>query len=239
MDHKKTGALIRTLRLEKGMTQQAMAEQLHVSARAVSKWETGAGFADVSSLEALSRILEIGVNELLRGHREENDTAGGNMKRSQYYICPTCGSITLSTGSAAVSCCGRPLAPQTPRKAEPGQKLRVEPVEDEWFITSSHPMTKACYISFLAYATGEKLELIKTYPEWDLHARFPRRGHGMLLWYSTRETDCCISCYDAQNPPRRCHRAAAGRISFAVYSAQWAQEASRNSFGSYAMPFLS
>ena len=41
MDYKKTGALIRALRREKGMTQQALAEQLHVSARAVSKWETG------------------------------------------------------------------------------------------------------------------------------------------------------------------------------------------------------
>ena len=105
------------------------------------------------------------------------------MKRSQYYICPTCGSITLSTGSAAVSCCGRPLAPQTPRKAEPDQKLRVEPVEDEWFITSSHPMTKEHYVSFVALVTGDTLILKRLYPEWDLQTRLPRIGHGKLYWY--------------------------------------------------------
>lgn len=43
MDQKKTGALIRVLRLERGLTQRELAEQLHVSARAVSKWETGHG----------------------------------------------------------------------------------------------------------------------------------------------------------------------------------------------------
>ena len=187
MDYKKTGALIRALRREKGMTQQALAEQLHVSARAVSKWETGGGFADVSSLEALGRALDVGVGELLRGEREENDTVGGNMKRSSYYVCPTCGSITLCTGSAAVSCCGRPLEALTARKAEENEKLHTEVVEDEWFITSAHPMTKDCYISFLAFATGEKIELVKAYPEWDLHVRIPKRSHGMLLWYSTRD----------------------------------------------------
>lgn len=187
MDYKKTGALIRALRLEKGMTQQELAEQLHVSARAVSKWETGGGFADVASVEALANALNIGVGELLRGEREENDIVGGNMKRTSYFVCPTCGNITLCTGNAAVTCCGRPLEALTARKAEESEKLHTEIVEDEWFITSDHPMTKDCYVSFLAFATGEKIELIKTYPEWDLHVRIPKRGRGMLLWHSTRD----------------------------------------------------
>lgn len=41
MDHEKTGALIRKLRTEKGLTQRALAERLHVSDKAVSKWERG------------------------------------------------------------------------------------------------------------------------------------------------------------------------------------------------------
>lgn len=41
MDHYVTGAVIRSLREARGMTQQALAEQLYISAKTVSKWETG------------------------------------------------------------------------------------------------------------------------------------------------------------------------------------------------------
>jgi len=54
MDQKKTGALIRVLRLEKGLTQQGLAELLGVSNRAVSKWERGLGSPDLSLLPASS-----------------------------------------------------------------------------------------------------------------------------------------------------------------------------------------
>ena len=60
MDQKKTGALIRVLRLEKGLTQQGLAELLGVSNRAVSKWERGLGSPDLSLLPALS--LQLGVD---------------------------------------------------------------------------------------------------------------------------------------------------------------------------------
>ena len=62
----------------------------------------------------------------------------------------------------------------------------LEPVEDERFLTSSHPMTKEHHISFVAFATGDRIVLQRLYPEWDLQARIPGRGHGMLLWYCTQ-----------------------------------------------------
>ena len=61
---------------------------------------------------------------------------------------------------------------------------QVEEVENDWFITSSHPMRKENYISFVAFATGDHLQVVKQYPEWDLQLRIPRREHGMLLWYA-------------------------------------------------------
>ena len=48
-------------------------------------------------------------------------------------------------------------------------------------------MTKEDYISFVAFQTGDRVQLIKQYPEWDLQVRIERRGHGMLLWHSAKE----------------------------------------------------
>lgn len=59
MDCKKSGALIRRLRLGKDMTQSALAEILGVSVQAVSKWERGLGYPDVSLINALSSILGV------------------------------------------------------------------------------------------------------------------------------------------------------------------------------------
>ncbi|MDR3492466.1 MAG: XRE family transcriptional regulator, partial [Gammaproteobacteria bacterium] len=53
-------------------------------------------------------------------------------------------------------------------------------------ITAAHPMNKEHYISFVAFATGDRVQLIKQYPEWDMQLRIPKRGHGMLIWYCTR-----------------------------------------------------
>ncbi len=59
MDCKKSGALIRRLRLGKDMTQSALAEILGVSVQAVFKWERGLGYPDVSLINDLSSILGV------------------------------------------------------------------------------------------------------------------------------------------------------------------------------------
>lgn len=46
-------------------------------------------------------------------------------------------------------------------------------------------MTKAHHIAFVAFATGDKIQLIRQYPEWVLQLRLQARGHGTLLWYCT------------------------------------------------------
>lgn len=67
MDREKTGVLIAEARRKRGLTQKGLARQLHVSDRAVSKWERGAGFPDVSLLEPLADALDLQVLDLLRG----------------------------------------------------------------------------------------------------------------------------------------------------------------------------
>ena len=61
MDRYVTGAVIRRLREKKKITQEELAEMIHVSGKAVSKWETGQGFPDISLLEPLAKALDISV----------------------------------------------------------------------------------------------------------------------------------------------------------------------------------
>ena len=106
------------------------------------------------------------------------------MKKTKYFVCPACRSISLSSGNAEISCCGRRLAPLEMQKAAPEEKLHAETVEDEWFITGDHPMEKDNYVHFVAFQTGDRVELHKQYPEWNLQLRIKKRGRGMLIWYA-------------------------------------------------------
>jgi len=183
MQAEKTGALIRAIRLEKNMTQRNLAERLHVSEQAVSKWETGAGCPDISLLPTLSSILGIPADILIQGDLPGQKEPGGHMKKTKFFVCPLCGNILTAAGEAQIICCGHPLAPLTAKKPEENEDLIIEQVEDEYYITSPHEMTKTHSITFLAHLTGERLILLRQYPEWDLQARLPRRGKGMLYWY--------------------------------------------------------
>lgn len=64
--------------------------------------------------------------------------------------------------------------------------MTVEHVEDEQFVMVHHPMTKQHYISFLAYVTSDKFQLVKLYPEGNAECRFRFRGMGYLYWYCNR-----------------------------------------------------
>lgn len=67
MDAVKTGCLIAERRKQLNMTQKELAQKLHVSAQAVSKWERGLSFPDVSLLEPLAQQLDLTVSEVLSG----------------------------------------------------------------------------------------------------------------------------------------------------------------------------
>ena len=179
-----TGTIIRTLRLEQQLTQKQLADKLHISDKTVSKWERGLGLPDVALIPALAELLQADIQKLLRGEAAPNDFVGGNMKTPHYSVCPPCHNISLCTGQATVACCGKMLTEQQLTKAAAADKLTVEAIEDDWYITSHQPMTKEDYISFVAFATGDRIQIFKQYPEWNLELRLPKRGHGMLLWYS-------------------------------------------------------
>ncbi|MBC5730690.1 helix-turn-helix domain-containing protein [Pseudoflavonifractor hominis] len=185
MDCEKIGALIRAARRERGMTQRELGEALHISDRTVSKWECAQGCPDVSLLPALSARLGVDLERMLSGDLEPSREKGDSMKRIRFFVCPHCGNVVTATGEASVSCCGRRLEALTPQRAEGVHRLQAEAVEDEWFLTAEHPMEKGHFLSFVAFVTGERCLLIRTYPEWEMQVRIPRRGHGKLLHYCT------------------------------------------------------
>ena len=75
MDQNKSGKFIAKLRKEKNMTQEKLAEKMNVSINAVSKWERGLSFPDVSLLKKLCKELEISVEELINGEEDKSEEA--------------------------------------------------------------------------------------------------------------------------------------------------------------------
>lgn len=186
MDRYVTGAVIRKLRESKNMTQEELADKVFVSSKAVSKWETGQGFPDISLLEPLAKALDISVIELLSGEDIRNTNRSSNMTRGRFYVCPVCGNVIRTTGEAVVSCCGITLPPLVPEKADPEHTIQTEIVEDEYYVSVDHPMTKEHFISFLAAASDQGVQFVKLYPEGNADARFKINRVRYLFAYCNR-----------------------------------------------------
>lgn len=180
MDNTKVGGLIYGLRREKGMTQKQLADKMNISDKTVSKWERGLGCPDVSLLPRLSELLGVDLKKLLSGELEPNDTDGGNMKRTKFYVCPDCGGILTATGAADVSCCGRKLEPLKAVEADVEHQVKVQEIEEDYYITFDHPMSKAHFIRFAAYVSYDRVLLVRLYPEQGSEVRIPQLRGGQF-----------------------------------------------------------
>lgn len=183
IDNYITGSVIRRLREQKNMTQNELAYKLDVSPKTISKWETAKGLPDISLLEPLASALSVSVMELMSGNTVINRNVSANMLRSKIYVCPICGNIVHSTGEMTLSCCGVNLYPLEADETDESHQIIIEQVEDEYFVSVRHDMTKNHYISFLAYVTSDKFQLVKLYPEGNAECRFNIRGAGYLYLY--------------------------------------------------------
>jgi len=72
MDMNNVGKSIKKLRAEKGLTQDQLAERLHVTRQAVSNWETGKTQPDIETLSAMADCFEIPVEELIYGKETQH-----------------------------------------------------------------------------------------------------------------------------------------------------------------------
>ena len=181
-----TGSTIKQLREKKNLTQAELAERIGVSSKTVSKWETGKGLPDISLLQPLAQALSISVIELMNGEHITNQNISANMLRCKFYVCPLCGNVIHSMGNAVVSCCGITLPALEAEVVDEAHAVTIESVEDEHFITVHHPMTKAHFLSFAAFVTSDRIQLVRFYPEGNAETRMQLRGSGYLYYYCNR-----------------------------------------------------
>lgn len=177
-----TGNTIKHLREKRSMTQAELAEKIGVSNKTISKWETAKGLPDISLLQPLAQALGLSVIELMNGEHIINKNVSANMLRSKFYVCPICGNAIHTLGSVVVSCCGITLPALEAEEADDDHAVTIENVEDEHFITVHHPMTKAHYISFLAFVASDRIQMVKLYPEGNAETRLQLRGMGYLYY---------------------------------------------------------
>lgn len=127
-----------------------------------------------------------------KNHMTQAELAGklnisANMLRSKFYVCPVCGNILHSMGEASISCHGIMLFPLEAEPANDMHSVKIEKVEDEYFVTVNHEMTKNHYISFIAAASSDRIQIVKLYPEGNAQARFKISGVREILYYCNRD----------------------------------------------------
>ena len=181
-----TGAIIKRLREDKGMTQSELAENLNVSNKAVSKWETGKGYPDITLIEPLAKALGVSVMELLSGNDITNSNRSFNMLRSKIYVCPVCGNVIVSSGETMISCCGITLVATEAEDVDDEHILCSEIIEDEYYVTVNHEMTKEHHISFIAGFSDNGIQLVKLYPEGSAEAYLKISRTRWVYFYCNR-----------------------------------------------------
>ena len=182
-----TGAVIRELREKNKMTQLQLAEKLGVSDKTVSKWETCKGYPDITLLEPIAEAFRISVTELISGNTIFNANVSANMLRSKFYVCPVCGNVIHCMGEAAIHCHGIQLAPLDAEPTDEHHMIFIERIEDEYYVQIDHSMTKEHYISFVAAASSDDIQMVKLYPEGKAEARFKIRGVRRIFFYCNRD----------------------------------------------------
>lgn len=186
MDNYITGATVRRLREQKGLSQGQLGDIIGVGSKTVSKWETAKGLPDITLIEPLARALGVSVMELMSGNTVTNRNVSGNILRSRFYVCPVCGNVIRALGDAVISCCGITLPYLEAEEIDEAHRITFEKVEDEQFLTVHHDMTKTHYISFVCYLTSDRVQFQKFYPEGNAETRFQLRGSGYIYLYCNK-----------------------------------------------------
>ena len=182
-----TGAVIKGLREKNTITQLQLAEKLGVSDKTVSKWETAKGYPDITLLEPIAEAFRISVAELISGNTIHNANVSANMLRSKFYVCPVCGNVVYSVGEAAIHCHGIQLLPLEAESTDERHIVFIERVEDEYYVRIDHSMTKEHYISFVAAASSDNIQIVKLYPEGNAETRVKLRGVKRIYLYCNRD----------------------------------------------------
>lgn len=154
MQERSIGEKIREHRLKKGMTQDALAAELHVSSQAVSKWEKGQTMPDISLLLPLSRLLEIGVDDLLGGDRR------AELERAWQKAVCLGEELSLLVAEDAL------------KEFPDDETFLYRRACDEYFIATKEGKTTGGSLRYLREAEQHFWELHRKYPENDSYTAF-------------------------------------------------------------------
>ncbi|MCI5648407.1 MAG: XRE family transcriptional regulator [Fusicatenibacter sp.] len=144
-------------------------------------------------LEPIAAAFSVSITELLSGNAVFNTNGSANMMRSKFYVCPVCGNVIHSMGEAVITCHGVSLSPAAAEESDENHRIFIEKVEDEYYVRMDHVMTKQHYISFVAAASSDGMQMVKLYPEGNAEARFKINGVKMLYVYCNREGLFCTN----------------------------------------------
>lgn len=186
MDHYITGNTIRMLRERRQYTQKELADILAVSDKTISKWENGRGYPDIAILVPLANALGVNIAELITGNVILNSNLSSNMKKINFYVCPMCGNMIHSVGEVLVSCCGIELPVLEIEEDLKDHEIKLEKIDNEYYITINHTMSKEHYISFISYVVSDRIETKKLYPEQNADARFLLKEKGYIYYFCNR-----------------------------------------------------
>ena len=189
MNAEKTGSLIRSLRIKKGLTQKELAQMIFVTDKAVCKWEKGRGCPNITLISQLSKVLEVDIQSILQGYLDKNKKIGENMNHLKFYKCPTCGNLVTSIKSVELSCCGNKLSPVSAQtRSEPEYQPVIQEFDGQYSIKFNHPMTKSDYISQVIVVRYDQIMTVNLYAESEAIITIPQ-VRGIRLFVITNKSE--------------------------------------------------
>ena len=145
------------------------------------------GLPDISLIEPLAKTLKVSVIELMNGEYITHQNKSSNMLKSNFSVCPICGNIIHTMGENINSCCGINLPILEADLENNKHIINCDILENEFFVSINHKMSKDHYISFIAYITNDRCEIVKLYPEQNAEVRFLKRGKGIIYAYCNKD----------------------------------------------------
>lgn len=189
MNAEKTGNLIRSLRIKKGLTQKELAQMICVTDKAVCKWEKGRGCPNITLISQLSKVLEVDIQSILQGYLDKNKKIGENMNHLKFYKCPTCENLVTSIKSVELSCCGNKLSPVSAQtRSEPEYQPVIQEFDGQYSIKFNHPMTKSDYISQVIVVRYDQIMTVNLYAESEAIITIPQ-VRGIRLFVITNKSE--------------------------------------------------
>lgn len=189
MNAEKTGNLIRSLRIKKGLTQKELAHMICVTDKAVCKWEKGRGCPNITLISQLSKVLEVDIQSILQGYLDKNKKIGENMNHLKFYKCPTCGNLVTSIKSVELSCCGNKLSPVSAQtRSDPEYQPVIQEFDGQYTIKFNHPMTKSNYISQVIVVRYDQIMTVNLYAESEAIITIPQ-VRGIRLFVITNKSE--------------------------------------------------